>query len=131
MLGNSSHCLGRRRDETPCMAQALLSSGYCFAHDPDNQANAARARAAGGRGRARARRAEKLMPATLRPVLQKLLDALDEVHDGTLSPRQGEVLACLAGAIVRVYEVSMLEERLAVLEQAQASAPATAGRRLA
>jgi len=41
------------------------------------------ARAAGGRATARATRAEKLMPAKLRPVLDTLLAALGKVEDGT------------------------------------------------
>jgi len=128
MLGDSSHCLGQRRDGAPCQAQALLSSGYCFAHDPGNQANAAKARAAGGRAKSRAARVEKLVPAVLRPVLYTLLVALRDTQNGSLTPGQAQAMASVAGAVVRVYQSGTMEERLAALESAAAT---NTGRRLA
>lgn len=56
------------------------------------------------------------MPATLRPIIGALLDALDEVHDGTLDPKRASAMAALAGAITRAYGVGVLEERVAALE---------------
>jgi hypothetical protein len=61
---------------------------------------------------------DRLVPATLRPVVTKLLDALDGVEDGSLSPRQGAAMAALASALVRIYETSVLTERVAELEEA-------------
>jgi hypothetical protein len=81
------------------------------------------ARAAGGRATARATRAEKLMPAKLRPVLDTLLAALGKVEDGSLTPQQASSMAAVAGAVVRVFQVGTLEERLAALEAAQAADP--------
>jgi hypothetical protein len=118
MVREAPHCKGTRRDGSPCNAQALLTSGYCFAHDPDNQVTAAKARADGGRGRAKLRRAEKLLPNVLRPVLAKLTAAIDETHAGTLDPRQATAMAALASAVVRVFTSGTLEERLAALEEA-------------
>lgn len=61
-------------------------------------------------------RLDRLLPATLRPMIGNLLDALDEVHAGTLDPRQASAMASLAGAIVRAYSVGVLEDRVAALE---------------
>ncbi len=49
-------------------------------------------------------------------MIGNLLDALDEVHAGTLDPRQASAMASLAGAIVRAYSVGVLEDRVAALE---------------
>ena len=73
----------------------------------------------GGRGKAAAARAEKLGPAVLHPVLDTLFAAVEEVRDGTITTQQARALSSLAGAIVRVYQVGTLEERIAALEQAQ------------
>ena len=51
-------------------------------------------------------------------MLQTLLDALAEVHNGDLEPGQANAMAALAGAIVKVYSSGQLEERLEALEQA-------------
>ena len=86
----------------------------------------AAARVAGGRAKSRARRLDRLVPSTLRPVLVALLDALDGVHlaegdEGAprVTPAQAHAMASLAGAIVKVYQVGVLEERVGALETAQ------------
>src|SRR5947209_4859301 len=116
-------CRATRRDGQPCTAPVLGGGEYCFAHDPARQAERRAARERGGQHKATGARLGKLVPATLRPVLATLLAALDEVHgDGegpTITPAQASAMASLAGAIVKVYQVGTLEERLAALEEAQ------------
>lgn len=85
-------------------------------HDPARQAEVAAARVRGGRHKATVARVEKLVPAVLRPVPNSLLAALPEVRDGTLTTQQAGALASLAAAIVKVYAVGTLEERVAALE---------------
>ena len=87
-------------------------------HDPERQAQMAAARVKGGKGKGRLARVERLVPSTLKPVLSRLLEALEEVHTEGLSPAQAQAMASLAGAIVRVYQVGTLEERLSALEHA-------------
>ncbi len=116
------HCQATRKDGQPCRAPAL-PSGFCFAHDPAGAAERRAARERGGRNKARPRRLDRLVPATLKPVLATLLAALDEVRgeDGrppALTPAQASALASLAGAAVKVYQVGVLEERIAALEAA-------------
>jgi hypothetical protein len=111
-------CRGTRRDGNPCRAAGLLD-GWCFAHHPDREAERRATRMKGGRGKSSAARAGKLVPTILRPVLDGLLDVFDEVKAGTLDPKVGTALGGIASAIVRVYQVGTLEERVQALEQAQ------------
>jgi hypothetical protein len=111
-------CRGVRRDGQSCRAPGLLD-GWCFAHHPERAADRQASREKGGRGKATAARAEKLVPTVLRPVLDTLLAAVGEVKDGTLTTQQAGALSSLAGAIVKVYQVGTLEERLTALEAAQ------------
>ena len=113
-----SGCHARRKDGSPCRAIVTLSSSYCAMHDPSRQAEVQAARARGGRGKSRIARAEKLVPASLRPTIATLFTALDEVHRGALEPKQAQAMAALAGAIARLYTTGVLEERIAVLEVA-------------
>ena len=96
---------GRRR-------RRILSHAFARASGPD--------RGGAGAGRAASARAGKLIPATLRPVLDGLIEALVEVRTDDLDPRRAQALASLASAIVRVYTAGTLEERIAALEAAQA-----------
>lgn len=121
-------CNAIRRDGTPCAGQALPSSAMCWAHDPANRERVRQARSAGGHAKSRAARAEKLMPAVLKPVVGYLLRALVDTRDGNLTPQQASAMAAVAGALTRVYSVGMLEERLLTLEAHQET---PAGRRTA
>ena len=111
-------CQGRTKAGPPCRAPAstVRPSGFCPAHDPGNVTAFRDQAARGGRGKATARRVDKLVPATLRPTLDTLLGAVDEVRDGTLTPGQASAMAALAGAAVRVYMVAELEQRVGALE---------------
>ncbi len=120
---DTPRCRGVRRDGASCQAppHAVNAAGWCWAHSPENAAARRAARAKGGQNRATAKRVDKLVPATLRPMISALLGALDEVHAGDLDPRAASAMAALAGAITRAYSVGVLEERLAALEVATAA----------
>ncbi len=118
-------CKATRCDGTPCRspAESIGPDGFCWAHSPTTREERQAARAKGGKGKASAARLDRLVPATLKPVLATLLDALDEVRgeDGqppTLSPQQAQAMAALARAAVAVYQVAEIEPRLAKLEEA-------------
>jgi hypothetical protein len=115
----TKQCAGTRKDGAACTAREMGPGDYCFAHAPDRAAERAAARERGGRGRATRARLDRLVPATLRPMISTLLGALDEVHAGTLDPKQASAMAALAGAVTRAYSVGVLEQRVADLEAAQ------------
>ncbi len=114
-------CRATRRDGSPCRSAIVLATGYCPMHDPGRREAVAAARVRGGERRATAARLDRLVPATLKPTLGTLLTALDEVHAGDLDPKRAGAMAALAGAIVRLYQAGVIEERLAALEAAQAA----------
>ncbi len=109
-------CAGTRRDGTPCGAAVMGSGTLCYAHDPARSTERDRARRKGGENSATSARLDRLLPATLRPMIGSLLDALDEVHRGDLDPRQASAMASLAGAVTKAYGVGILEERVQALE---------------
>jgi len=92
-------------------------ASVCFAHDATLQAQRAEARVRGGRGKGHAVRAAKVLPATLRPVLSLLLDALDQTHRGELDSKVAGALAALAGAVCRVYSVATVEQQIVDLQE--------------
>ncbi len=109
-------CTGQRKDGTACGAAVMGAGTLCYAHDPARAAERDQARRKGGANSATRHRLDRLVPATLRPMIAALLDALDEVHRGDLDPRQASAMAALSGAIIRAYAVGVLEDRVAALE---------------
>ncbi len=116
MRSNPKQCRGVRKDGQCCTAKVMGPGDYCYAHDASRTAERDQARRKGGTGRATRARLDRLVPATLRPMIASLLGALDEVHRGDLDPRQASAMAALSGAIVRAYAVGVLEDRVAALE---------------
>ena len=110
--GKRQRCREVKADGSRCRAWAT-ASGLCIFHTPGGQ----EARRKGGMNSSRKARADKLLPLRLRPLLELLEQALVEVHDGNLGHSQGSAMATLAGAIVKLYESGVLEERLTALEQ--------------
>ncbi len=110
-------CAGTRKDGTPCTATVMGPGTLCYTHDPARATERDQARRKGGTNSATRARLDRLLPATLRPMIGNLLDALDEVHAGTLDPKQATAMASLAGAVTRAYGVGVLDERLQALEE--------------
>ena len=109
----------------PCAAHARPNRPYCFAHDPDLQPRRAAARQAGGYGKATARRLARRMPATLKPVLDRLYTTLAALATGACDARTATALATVATAIARLYDQAETEPRLQALEHAAAGGAPT------
>ena len=117
---NRLACAATRKDGQPCSVLALAGEAHCFAHSERTATLRAEARRMGGANSARNVRAQRLVPASLKPALALLFEALDEVHQGELDPRAAGAMAALAGTIARLYTAGVIEERVSALEQAQA-----------
>ena len=114
MTKGKPRCQATRRDGTTCRAPANGDTGLCIGHGP---ASSTKTRQQGGYARSNVARMAKVLPSRMRPVLEKLERAVQEVHDGALTPQQASAMATLASAIVRVMHSADLEERVRDLEQ--------------
>ena len=107
-------CSATRADGAPCSAPAT-AEGLCFAHSPALRERTAQARRTGGRNRSSLVRAERMLPDDMRGVLDRLLQAMEKVHQGVLKPAQGQALARLAATYVQARD-SVAYEQLIELE---------------
>jgi hypothetical protein len=110
-------CRGTRKDGSPCKSTVLDADGWCFAHQPGQEADRAEARQRGGRNSSNLARVSKLIPARLGGVYDRLERAMGEVHEGTLEPPRANALANLARAAAAVLSAGELEDRVRELEQ--------------
>jgi hypothetical protein len=53
----------------------------------------------------------------LKPVLAQLMRGMEEVHTGRLEPQRYSAMAAGASAIVKVFQLATLEERILQLER--------------
>ncbi|GEM_PF-6366498 len=92
MTAADSTCKHTRADGSRCGSHIVMPSGYCHVHNPDSRATLRDVSAKGCRGKATTARTAKLIPSTLRPVLDVLLAALPKIENGSLDPRQASAL---------------------------------------
>jgi len=95
-----------------------LDSGLCFAHDPENRAQATAARKRGGTNRSTIARASRRMPRDLADLSRRLLEAFAEVHAGELAPDRAHAMSRLAAVYVTLHSAVEVDARLEALEQA-------------
>jgi hypothetical protein len=100
----------------PCKGRAR-ADGYCLAHTPSLEERRAEARVKGGEHRSNVHRAAKRLPPDLKAIIDVLVDALSEVHDGRITPAQATAMSSLAGAISKLHESADLAARIDALEQ--------------
>ena len=105
-------CPALRKDGSPCQAPAT-ASGFCIGHSP----RSAEWRVQGGQHSRRGTKSLRLLPVRLRPLVDLLMQAVDEVYAGTLDTKQATAMAALAGAVCRVFTTGELEERTRELER--------------
>ena len=118
MAPDPPRCAATRRDGSPCTTQVVGDGRFCFAHSPELATKRREAQQRGGQNRATAKRLSKLMPIRLVPIWGQLEQALADVLDGSLDPRQATAAAALARALAAVLQVGELEQRLRDLEAA-------------
>ncbi len=110
-MGEHRRCMGTSKTGARCTGPAT-STGYCIAHDPRRH----EWNIIGGQHSRKGERLAKLLPSSMRPIIDLLNKAAQEVYDGRLDPRQATALASLASALVRVYTVGEMEDRMRQVE---------------
>src|SRR5436305_15214811 len=114
----SRRCKAKTSAGSPCRAPAT-EGGLCFFH-----ANPDKVRALGQAGGRKNRQhaVEPTLPAALNVagVREILAQAILDVRANTLTPRAAGALAQLSNSLLRIIQVSELEERLGKLERQSA-----------
>ena len=105
-------CLGIKKDGSPCSARPLGKSDFCIGHHE----NAQEWRTKGGDASSDANRARNMMPSELRPLAKELLETMEGLLQGRVTPAQGSAFAALTNSLIRVIEVGVLETRLSSIE---------------
>lgn len=105
-------CTAIKKNGQPCQAWAV-KDGLCVGHQP----NSLEARRKGGFHSSKKARLDAMLPGRLRPILELLEKSIEETHAGRLEAKKAQAIASLAGAVVRVLEAGILEERLLRLEE--------------
>jgi hypothetical protein len=115
---DAPRCTATRKDGSACSLPALPSGDVCFAHGATRST-----KAKGGKNSAGVVRMQKHLSPELVAAQTLLIQLLNDVRKGTVTPRVGEVLGGLTGRLLDLAkfrmeagETAALAERLAALE---------------
>lgn len=113
---SSDRCRATRRDGAPCAAGRRPGSLYCLGHDPKMRRRVEAGRVRGGKNSAASARLARHMPEHLRTVGERLQQAIEQVHAGTLDPRRLQAMAAGARALLELTAHGGTAVRLEALE---------------
>jgi hypothetical protein len=121
-------CRYRKKDDTPCWADAQSGKNLCVFHDPIQAEKVRRARQAGGRKNRAATMPANTPHSSLKngaDAVSLLGDTINRTRTGELDPRVANSIGYLCGILLRAFEVNNVEDRLAILETAVGNRPRT------
>ena len=101
-----------------CRGVSIEGSPHCFAHAPEMRDRKIAGNAKGGRHKSSMVRLERMMPARLAPVYERLEEVLDQLHKGKLDPRIAMAMSSVTRTMVALVQAGELEERLREVEEA-------------
>jgi len=116
MAATGTRCKAKNRKGEPCAAYALSGSDFCYWHDPERAEERRAARH--GRKLGATGDAGPVTLDTVADVLPILADELTAVLSLEKSVSRARAVGYLAGVVLRAFEVSELQERVAALEAA-------------
>lgn len=107
-----------KTDKKRCAANAMISSKFCFTHNPDTKEQK---RAAVIRGGKMSKKNHSFLPPiTLtqsKDVVNLLATTINEVRSGLVELRIANCIGYLSGHLIKAIEVADLEERVSKIEQ--------------
>jgi hypothetical protein len=113
----ASKCAGVRVDGSDCGSVIVGETGFCFAHDPDLEAERRVARERGGANSSNVQRLRRhVAGSVLGSVADVLETALTQTHMGAIPPARAQAMASLARALCTVLETGELVQRVEELE---------------
>ena len=123
---SATPCKGVKKDGTPCRGNGLEQlDGFCLAHGPTELTRGWRVR--GGENSSTAARADKRLPERYRDVINTLVQGIDDVKEGSMTPAALTAIARAVDSLLDLNRVADAEMELIRAEENEAAAAAVNG----
>ena len=123
---SATPCKGVKKDGAPCRGNGLDQlDGYCLAHGPTELTRGWRVR--GGENSSTAARADKRLPERYRDVINTLVQGIDDVKEGSMTPAALTAIARAVDSLLDLNRVADAEMELIRAEENEAAAAAVNG----
>lgn len=111
-------CQSIKNNKKKCNARAMHGSTFCFSHNPSEKDRKHEAVTKGGRSRKNIEL--NLLPLkidSIHDVKELLIETINEIRGGKMQPKVANSIAYLSISLIKILEVSEVEERIKRLEE--------------
>ena len=113
-----AYCTSKTKAGNQCTAPQMGGSNYCYRHNPDiDQADKLQASKAGGTSKSVLKDAPKAQLRTIEGIVSLLETNTDAVIRGDLDPRVSNAVVQNVNALLKVYELAVVDSRVRKLEK--------------
>lgn len=111
-------CKHTKPDASPCNADAMISSDYCFRHNPDTVEQRREASAKGGRKNGKVYKKLPIISVkSTREVAELLEKVINELRSQQIELKSANSIGYLSGNLIKALEASDMESRLLAVEK--------------
>jgi hypothetical protein len=113
-----AYCTSNTKAGKQCTAPQMSGSDYCYRHNPEiDQETKLQASKAGGKSKSVLKDAPKAQLRTIQGIVNLLETNTDAVIRGDLDPRVSNAVVQNVNALLKVYELAVVDSRVRKLEQ--------------
>lgn len=113
-----AYCIGKTKVGKDCTAPNMAGSEYCYRHNPEiSEADKLQASRAGGTSRTVLKDAPEANLKTIAGIVDLLETNTNAVIRGDLDPRVSNAVVQNVNALLKVYELAVVDTRVRQLEQ--------------
>ncbi len=111
-------CIAKTKANKACNAQAMQGATYCYRHNPDiPEANKIEASIAGGKRKAVLTDASPVTLRNVESIISLIESNINGVRTGELDPKISNAVVQNINALLKVYELAIVDTRVRKLEQ--------------
>lgn len=113
-----TYCIAKTKEGKDCTAQAMQGADYCYRHNPEiPEADKKEASVAGGRKRQVLANADPISLRNIGGIVSLLEENTNAVRSGQLDPRVNNAVVQNINALLKVYELAIVDSRVRKLEE--------------
>ena len=111
-------CIAKTKAGKDCTAQAMQGASHCYRHNPDiPEADKIQASTNGGKATQVLTNADPVALRNVQGIVSLLESNINDVRAGRIDPRVSNAVVQNVNALLKVYELAIVDTRVRKLEQ--------------
>jgi hypothetical protein len=113
-----AYCIAKTKAGKDCTAQAMHAAEHCYRHNPNiSEADKREASIQGGKATQVLADAEPVTLRRVESIISLIESNINDVRTGKIDPRVSNAVVQNVNALLKVYELAIVDSRVRKLEQ--------------